>query len=236
MSTTEQRRQKKLAKKKSKSNAKRKEMARQKNTLQSVAGQFREASSGAIDRCLVGDGIFVAGLGFGSVLISRRMKDGRVAVARFLVDGLCLGVKDVATFLLYPSDQKKLVEQIGHSENLLDSTPERARKIVESAVTFAAKFDIKPHADYAKVQPIWNGINADECTETFQFGDEEGKPRYVNGPHDSHLFQQQVLEKLRRHAGEGNYDFVLMGPTTGDEEGLYIDDWSNDIESDLGKG
>ena len=55
MANTEQRRQKKLAKKRSKETAKRKELARLRNVMQSMAGQISAAAGGAIRDCLVSD-------------------------------------------------------------------------------------------------------------------------------------------------------------------------------------
>ncbi|EMI18608.1 hypothetical protein RMSM_04467 [Rhodopirellula maiorica SM1] len=235
MSTKEQRRQKKLAKKRSKEIAKRKEIAREKNSLQSLAGQIKAAASGPVDRCLISSGLTDSSNKFGSVFISRKMRDGRVAVVKFLVDGLCLGVKDIAALVCFPADQSRIVEQMSESELMHEVSPAKARSLVEGAVAYAQQFEIEPHADYRKIEPIWGDVDKSECTEEFVFGDEEGKPRYVNGPYDSVRFQQQIREKLQTHAGEGNYNIVTMmgGPSMSPYEGFGEDeDWSDDPELD----
>ena len=94
MSAKEQRRQKKLAKKRSKEIAQKKAVAREKNFLQSFAGQVQAASNGPIERCMIGESLLDASERFGSVLISRKMPDGRVMFVRYLIDGMCMGIKD----------------------------------------------------------------------------------------------------------------------------------------------
>ncbi|TWU42061.1 hypothetical protein [Novipirellula artificiosorum] len=210
MSTKEQRRQKKLVKKKTKEVAKRKQQARQKAVMQSLAGQMRVAGGGTLDRCFLSEDLFADNNRIGSVLISRFMPDGRVACARILVDAFCLGVKNVDGFVTFPANLSEFIERVEQAETLRRCQPAMAKKFVEEAIAYAAKFGIEPHADYRKVESIWSGIDASECDETFQFGDEKGKPRYISGPFDSSVFQQRILDKLRTHAGEGNYEFVMM--------------------------
>ncbi|GAA4449757.1 hypothetical protein [Novipirellula rosea] len=235
MSTKEQRRQKKLAKKRSKEIAKRKEIAREKNSLQSLAGQIKAAAGGPVDRCLISDMLMNPDSKFGSVFISRKMRDGRVAIVKFLIDGLCMGVKNVAAFVCFPADQSRIVEEMSESEPMRDASPAKARSLVEGAIAYAEQFKIEPHADYRKIEPIWGDIDKSEFTEEFVFGDQEGKPRYVNGPYDSVLFQQQIREKLQTYAGEGNYNIVTMmsEPDMVPYEGLVDgEDWSDDPELD----
>ncbi len=229
MSTKEQRRQKKLAKKRSKEIVKRKELARERNSLQSLAGQMKAASAGPLDQCLMSAGLFQPDTKFGSVFISRRMRDGRVAIVKILVDGLCLGVKNVAAFVCYPADQNQILEDMSQSELMQEVPLAKARKFVEGAIAFAEQFKFDPHADYRKVEVMWGDTDPNECSEAFAFGDHEGKPRFVNGPYDSLVLQQQIREKLQTHAGEGNYSIVVMMDPVDSASG---GDWSDDPELD----
>ena len=196
---------------------------------------MKAASGGPVDRCFISDGLTDSADKFGSVFISRKMRDGRIAFVKFLVDGLCLGVKDVAAFVCFPADQSRIVEQMSESESMAEASPAKARSLVEGAIAFAQQFEIEPHADYRKVEPIWGDIDKSEFSEEFEFGDEEGKPRYVNGPYDSVMFQQQIREKLQTHAGEGNYNIVTMMSDLGRspyESFSDGEDWSDDPELD----
>ncbi|MFG0262404.1 MAG: hypothetical protein ACF788_08435 [Novipirellula sp. JB048] len=238
MSTKEQRRQKKLAKKRSKEVAKRKEMAREKNSLRSLTGQMKAASGGPVDQCLMSARLFDPDAKFGSVYLSRRMRDGRLAVIKLMVDGFCLGVKNVVAFVCFPADQSRILEDISQAEPMQAVSPAKARKFVEGAIAFAQQFKIDPAADYRKVAPIWGDIDPRECEEEFAFGDHEGKPRFVNGPYDSLHFQQQVCEKLHTHAGEGQYEVIRMMSSDeldlddSDERGDWVDDPELDADID----
>ena len=184
MSAKEQRRQKKLAKKRSKELAKKKEAARAKNALQSLPGQVLAASSGAIERCMISESLLDPDEKFGSILISRKIQDGRVLFVRLLIDGMCLGVKDADAQVCYPSVLSEMIERMANVETMQDAIPEAAWKLAESAVEFAAQFGFEPHDLYEKTRPMWNGIDASLCDTEFVFGN-DGKPHFISGPYDS---------------------------------------------------
>lgn len=210
MSKTEQRRQKKLAKKRSKEIAKRKQMAHQRNVMQSIAGQVSVAASGSIEHCLVGDSLFEDYINLGMVLITRRLADGRVACVWFTIDMLCLGVKDHYALVGFPGQINDYVERVHERQPMHSVSPPFARKLVESAIDYAAQFELQPAPGYQKLAAIWGDIDSSECSEEFKFGADNGKPRYVSGPNDSRAFQAKVADTLQRAAGEGNFDVVIM--------------------------
>lgn len=228
MAAKEQQRQKKLAKKRSKELAKKKSAAREKNRMTSFAGQFDAAVHGPIDRCLVADGLLNTQSKFGSLLVSRRMSDGRLCVVRFLIDGLSLGVKDVHPFFCFPA---QLTEMLKDSpEDMVLIPPSTAKKIVETVVAFAAKFELEPTPQYHKVISIFDGIDASECDAEFEFG-RDGKPVYITGPFDTEQRIGEIIDKLDRTAGKDNYELEY-------DEGYGLEDemagtaWSDDPELD----
>lgn len=235
MSTKEQRRQKKLSKKRSKDVLRRKEQARERNSLQSLAGQIKAASVGTLEHCLISDAVFEPDHKLGTVWISRRMPDRRLACVRFLIDGMCLGVKDIYAFTAFPSDVNEMLEKSQQVETLRTAKPERAWKLIQSAVAYAEQFDLHPPAEYKKVTPIWSGVDVNECSDEFRFGGEGGKPHYINGPNDSQFFQARVIETLERTAGKGNYNFTFLGSAktlAENEEYIPLDDPELDVEID----
>ena len=183
---------------------------------------------------MVSDGVTDPYRKHGSILISRWMSDGRLACVRFLIDGMCLGVKDVDGFTCFPADMTNYLERVQTVETLHNVAPERARKLVELAITYAAQFDLHPHADYRKVAAIWGDIDPSQCAEEFEFGGENGKPNYINGPYDSPLFQSRVVDKLERTAGAGNFNVTYLGSMGPDDvENQYdIDDPELDVDID----
>lgn len=236
MSAKEQRRQKKLAKKRSKELTKKKEEARAKNALQSLSGQVLVASSGAIERCLISESLLDPDQKFGSVLISRKMHDGRVLFVRLLIDGMCLGVKDADAEVCFPSVLSEMLDRMSEVDAMQDAIPSAARKLVESVVAFAGQFGFEPHDLYEKTRPIWGDINASQCETDFVFGN-EGKPHFISGPYDSAATIASTVVKLNDSVGEGNYDFTVeQGGGMEDEMYDHSDDYSpliDDSELDV---
>ncbi|KAA1260333.1 hypothetical protein LF1_28720 [Rubripirellula obstinata] len=237
MSAKEQKRQKKLAKKRSKELAKKKEEARAKNALQSLSGQLVSASSGAIERCLISESLLDPDQKFGSVLISRKLQDGRVLFVRLLIDGMCLGVKDVDAKACFPSMLSEMLDRMAEVDAMQDAIPSAARKLVESAVAFADQFGFKPHDLYLKTMPIWNDIDASLCETEFLFGN-DGKPHFISGPYDTATTIAATMMQLEESVGEGNYDFTIENGG-GMNDGMYdpSDDYSpmiDDSELDVG--
>ncbi len=90
MAADPRKRQKKLAKRSAKRKAKHHEMARTKSA--GLPERMAAAAAYPIVDCLATTDL--AGEGMGWVLLSRELPDGGVALAIFLIDRYCLGVKD----------------------------------------------------------------------------------------------------------------------------------------------
>src|SRR6056297_2545543 len=238
MGKKEQQRQKKLAKKRSKEIAKKKEVARQKNRMQSLDGQIDSASKGPLVRCLVSQGLTESdGLKIGSVIVARRMQDGRVMIVRYLVDAMCLGVKDIDAGV---NTSAGLAEILKMSPEEFDSVdPATAKKVVHDAVAFAAGNGLDPDPKYRRVEPIFAGVDAEGDDLRIQWGGPGGKPHFMPGPHDSPARVQEVIERLDETLGEGGFDVTLNdklvdnlvgqfgwspGQLEDDEDGGWMDD------------
>jgi hypothetical protein len=228
MSTKEQRRQKKLAKKRSKEIVARKEQAREKNQLQSFAGKFRLACNGEVDRCLVSNEILQSGRKLGTVIIARRMPDGRLGCVRILVDGFCLGVKAAHADFIFPGVLSDMLDHMREVETFRSVTPSFGRKLVEGSIAYARKFGLEPAACYKKYEPIWGDIDVNDCATEFQFGGDDGKPCYISGPNDTMKRTAEVLAKLEAAFGEGNFSFDIDSLSELDTP----DDWYDDLELD----
>lgn len=210
MAKTEQSRQKKLAKKRSKEIAKRKRLMAEKNALKSVAGQIAASMRLPIDRCYAYASLMDEAEddgAIGAVLVTRPIPDGRLVFACFLVDKACLGVKDAFARLVTPAQFSDHLDRLRSSSKLIKCDPIVAKKLVTDAVQWAAQFGLDPLGDYERTSRIWHDVDESQCEQTFRFG-RNGKPCYIQGPHDSPQFIRRVMESLSQHAGEGNYHFT----------------------------
>ena len=207
MSQDPKKRQKKLEQKKAKRKSKKQDIARKSGG--GLVAEMKEAANCPIYECWRGDNMFETGMG--QVLVSRKLPDGNIAVSVFLIDVYCLGVKDAFCSILgrFQYSQKFAPHNMRYTPEPME--PADARKLVEGAVAFARNCGLSAHPDYNKARLIFGDIKAEESTAEFEFG-KDGKPYFVNGPHDSQTRCKQVISILKNTLGEGNFDFTLMGP------------------------
>lgn len=147
--------------------------------------------------------------GIGALIISRRMPDGRIALANFLVDTYCLGVKDAYYDLVTPIRYRTIVAKANHVGPLRPAAPELFAKLVTDAVAYARDLGFAPHSDYEEARLLLAGIDTSRCTELFEFG-KDGKPLYIQGPNESLGRAMRIVDRVR--AAGGHYVLALQGP------------------------
>ena len=145
------------------------------------------------------------GSGLAQVFVTR-LDRSQYLVSSYLVDYWCLGVKD--TFGPRKMDRvkyKQLVNRISQQfgQDLRDITLEQAQSIIFGAVDYAAQFDLQPHKDFEQSK-LQLGDRPATLID-IEFG-HDGKPLYISGPYDN---PNKILEKLKRHAGEDNFHFMV---------------------------
>lgn len=142
-----------------------------------------------------------------NALIVRQRPDGQYAVALFLIDVLCLGVKD-SFMRIMPSYQfAALLEKIETVMPMDPVPPSYVATFVHKAVEYAKSLGFEPRGDYQVVKEFLEGIPLDPSL-TFTFG-ENGEPVYVAGPRDSPEFTKDVLAKLDKAVGRDHYKFIM---------------------------
>lgn len=205
MSQHGRRAQKKLAKKKAKRAGKRAHDGRREDAWMEAV--LREAGDWPIVETLVPDNLWAEGIG--NLVIARRTPDGRLAVADFLVDIFCLGVKDAFCEVMSPVDYQALLAGVNRVGRMKPVPPERFAKLVLDAVEYARRIGFYPHPDYQAAQRLLAGIDASGWTETFEFG-KDGKPFYVQGPNDSNAKAAAIAARVK--AAGGDYVLVMDDP------------------------
>lgn len=199
-------RQKKLERKKAKDKARHKSLAARQT--QAVSRQFERAGQGRIIDSFVASVLWDEGIG--NAVLARDLGGGRVAVAVFLVDIFCLGVKDAFLHFTSLNDythnvRERLIRQFEAEKH----APEFIRKLVEDSVAYARFLGLEPHADYEQAKAIFGDIDASACSEQFEFG-REGKPFFVSGPHDSAAKCHRIVTALAEHCGVGNFNYLVQ--------------------------
>lgn len=222
MATHEQKRQKKLAKQQSKEKKAKRELARKKQEMSSMLGKMRLASRYPIVDCKVSalEGMLP---NLVTVVLSRRVPGGEIALATFLLDCGCLGVKDAHGQYCTPGQYNNLMEKLDVRQAMQDATPERAKALIEQTVQFAASLGFSPCGDFMKAFALFGEVDASQCTEIFPMGDAEGKPVYMSGPYEDAAKQRAILSQLESAVGHGNYRYV-MGMRSSDLAEIEFDD------------
>ncbi len=163
--------------------------------------------------------------GIADVIVSRKHVNGKITVGVYLVDLLCLGIKD--TFYVFNEEEEGFLERMAQQAiDLQEIDYTLAHNIIYTGHDFAMEFDIHPHKEFQTTKFI-----LEEDTDAIPLvdvptGDEDGKPHLIVSPE---YHYRPALEKLRKNAGEGNFHFTI-GVDEEDEE--EFDDEDDDETSD----
>lgn len=144
--------------------------------------------------------------GLAGVLVARE-HGSSVSVVGFLVDVWCLGVKDAwppktMNRVKLPEYRARFFSSFRQPS--LSAPLDLAQHLVFGAVDYAKAMGLDPHPDYLKsVGHLgeWNGPS------DITFG-RDGKPLYINGPHDDAF---GIISKLRASVGDDGFHYVLGG-------------------------
>ncbi len=158
--------------------------------------------------------------GIGSVHLSRELPGGQVAVANFLIDRFCLGVKNAWAEIVGRSIYNEKYQRKGRRDMVAqDVAPADARKLVEEAAAYARGLGLSPDPDYAKLLLLFGDVNPADGTARFEFG-KDGKPYFVAGPYDTPARCRQILSILTNTCGPDGFHYLL--PLGGPERDRYV--------------
>ena len=205
MVANEKRRQKKLERRNAKRKQRRHSMVKAKN--RGLAERLAAAARAPVLHSLVMEGFWEEGIGY--AVFSRRLPNGDVAYAMFLIDRYCMGVKDAFANVVCAAEYESFLDELSSQLGSVELPPADLRCLVEDAVEYARDLGFEPHPDYHRAKPILSGIDPDEAKERFDFGGEDGKPHFIAGPNDDSARCNQILSILEHHCGPGGFHFTI---------------------------
>lgn len=155
-------------------------------------------------------------------IVSRKHINGNITMCIYLVDLMCLGIKD--TYYINNITESKYKEHIYNiSEQMAFEQCDYSlvHNIIFAGVKFANKYGFKPTKDFTTITKYM--LEEDDGNiETIEIEcGENGKPLYMRGPYENEMRAKRIVEKLEKNAGEGNYRFV--------------DDLNGDMDEELQK-
>jgi hypothetical protein len=163
-----------------------------------------------LHECLVPSGLFETGIG--TVIAARKVPGGNLALSAFVVDVYCLGVKNALFNIVNEVDYERSIKyrlMESHEGQHFDRTHVACtKKLIEGAVAYAEGLGFAPHSDYRSAKGIFDAVDALSCPVKYVYG-QNGKPFYIQGPHESLAQAKRIVEKLRLVCGEGGYHYLV---------------------------
>jgi hypothetical protein len=202
MSVNPKKRQRKLEQRAAKRKAKHHQLTQRKSA--GIIERLTSAARFPVLDCWVTNNLWTHGLGW--IGMSRELPDGSIAVAVFLVDRYCLGVKDALAKILPPSTYENQIRQRQMASR--EVSPATARKFVEGAVAYAQSLGLPPHPDYHNAKLIFGDIDVADSTEELEFG-KDGKPCFIAGPYDDAARIRRIEAALEKHLGPGGFNYAV---------------------------
>lgn len=169
-----------------------------------------------------------------TLLIARRSPtSGKIDAAILLVDLACLGVKS-AQVRLFRNGGEYSAGLRAHALRLQPMMPidlNLAAKIVLTSLEYAGNLGFKPDPVYAQAAHLLADADPNSDPTPVPTGGPEGKPFYINGPHDD---ARKIVDHLTRTVGAGKFHYLIQGS----KEALGLpddsDEWFDDATGHLG--
>jgi hypothetical protein len=167
--------------------------------------KVRRAASAPIRHCLLNGSLFESGVG--TLIFARGVPGGELAMASFLLDVHCLGIKDVVFRSVARTDLEEWIATADETDPLVTIEPSHARKLLRDLRDWAESIGFSPAEDFEVVERLFGDVSTGSCDVTFQFG-RDGKPFYVPGPSESPMQIRRRMEQLRARFGEKGVDLI----------------------------
>lgn len=170
--------------------------------------------------------------GMASVVIARTHSNENITYCLYLVDIMCLGVKDTFyEFNISHSAYQSFLEKMSETLEMEITDYVLVHNIILAGLEFAEDYGFKPHKDFTSVTEFM----LEEDTEDIELIEIEcgrnGKPLYMQGPFDSDAKINKILEQLEYSADKGNFDFIReFDPEPEDDWDLDDEDGNNELD------
>ena len=155
-------------------------------------------------KCYISDSWSI--MGMASIIMTRVMPSGKLIVGIYLVDTFCMGLKNTdMRFAIDESEFEALKQQIfeAHQSDPEEVTPLLLQNIIYGAIEYAEDLGFQPNRDFNITEYILEPADKIGFID-IEFG-KDGKPFYIQGPHDNVAV---ILKKLEKRVGIGGFDFL----------------------------
>src|SRR5579859_2454109 len=190
---------------------------RQQSTSYSSPSIVRRAREYPLLECIISADWQNEQPGLVEIVVARQQPDGNICFGTYLVDKLCLGLKNTFARANYtPARYQDESRRLFRDRPFVTCSSTLAYQMIYESIDYAARFGFTPQRDYELTQFML--APRDEYTPTYKihfgqkgnlFGQDKGKPLFISGPDDN---VPAILKQLEQTAGPGNYNFIAMAP------------------------
>ncbi len=165
-----------------------------------------------IYKCYLSKGWKAAGIA--NVIVARKHVTGNLTIGIYLVDLLCLGVKETLVLFNVETDE---LDRILKSEGSQwdETTYNLVHNIIFASLEYALEFEIEPHKEFLLSKYILEEDDDKIPIIEIAVGDENGNPELI--VQRDYNFAP-VLKKLDKNAGKGNYTFTILEDMINEDE------------------
>ena len=167
-----------------------------------------------------------------SCLVARKHNNGNITYCLYLVDLLCLGVKD--THYVFNESERQYKEFIVEREEdiqmeIVDYA--LVHNIIRAGIEFAGEYEFKPCKDYLNLTRYFLEKDTDniELIE-IECGDDDGRPVYLYDSFTPVSEKNRIIAQLERTAGADNYTIIDEDEIDEDVNDDFDDDDFDDSE------
>jgi hypothetical protein len=197
-----------IAQKRARKAQKRKQVVAQKRKAEaleaSLPARVQRAAEAPIRHCFLTDSLFE--IGMGTLILARGGTPHHLTFTTFLIDTLCLGIKDV----MFESVEREAFETYIDATNagspIVSVDPSYARKLLRDLAAWSQSIGFAAHRDFAVVERLFGDVSADASDAVFRFG-RDGKPVYIPGPYDDAPLIQRRIQHLQKYLGDDGSGF-----------------------------
>lgn len=160
-----------------------------------------------------------------NIIVMRQHSNENITAGVFLIDLLCLGIKECDYIFNTPLEELNNVSAMG----LIETDYNTAHNVIYAGHDFALHFEISPHKDFEIAKYILEDDDDSIPLMEIAVGDEDGNP-YLLVNEDYNY--KPILAKLEKHAGKDNFSFSFEEDIDDYDESDEEDDDEWDMDDD----
>lgn len=157
------------------------------------------------------------------VLVVRQKSNGDLVLGFYLVDLLCLGLKDSFFRIMDKYEYEETLEYMKKGAKQADAElikcdPQLAFNVIYGAIEYAEDLGFSTPKDFRITEYLLDDVESIEFID-IEFG-QNGKPHYESGPEDNVKY---VLDTLNKNVGQENYTYTFHLDEDGFDGEFYKD-------------